>query len=274
MIATAPVVVRGGGELGTAAARLLFLSGFPVVVLERAQPLAVRRLVAFSEAVLTGESVVEGVTARRLPVAQLGPAADFVAVAVDPDAAVLARLLPYVLVDARMQKYNRETTRGDAALVIGLGPGFAAGDDVHAVIETQRGPDLGRVLWAGSAEPDSMRPAAVLGYTEKRVVRAPAAGRFLSQARIGDVVIPGQVLGLVDAEPVRAGIAGLVRGLIADGIEVPAGIKIGDIDPRGPGIDPARVSDKARAIAAGVLEAVLVSRRRSQGETTGQTLLR
>jgi xanthine dehydrogenase accessory factor len=274
MMATAPVVVRGGGELGTAAARLLFLSGFPVVVLERAQPLAVRRLVAFSEAVLTGASVVEGVPARRLPVAKLGPAAEFVAVAVDPDGTVLARLRPYVLVDARMQKHNRETTRGDAALVIGLGPGFAAGDDVHAVIETQRGPDLGRVLWSGSAEPDSMRPAAVLGYTEKRVVRAPVPGRFLSQARIGDVVIPGQVLGLVDAEPVRSGIAGLVRGLIADGIEVPAGIKIGDIDPRGPGIDPARVSDKARAIAAGVLEAVLVSRRRSQGETSGRTVLR
>ncbi|PYQ38368.1 MAG: EF2563 family selenium-dependent molybdenum hydroxylase system protein [Acidobacteria bacterium] len=274
MMATAPVVVRGGGELGTAAARLLFLSGFPVVVLERAQPLAVRRLVAFSEAVLTGESVVEGVVARRSPVAQLGPAADFVAVAVDPEGAVLARLRPYALVDARMQKHNRETTRGDAALVIGLGPGFVAGDDVHAVIETQRGPDLGRVLWAGSAEPDSMRPAAVLGYTEKRVVRAPGPGRFLSQARIGDAVIPGQVLGLVDAEPVRAAIAGLVRGLIADGVEVPAGIKIGDIDPRGPSIDPARVSDKARAIAAGVLEAVLISRRRSLGETTGQTVLR
>ena len=274
MMATAPVVVRGGGELGTAAARLLFLSGFPVVVLERAQPLAVRRLVAFSEAVLTGESVVEGVVARRSPVAQLGPAADFVAVAVDPEGTVLARLRPYVLVDARMQKHNRETTRGDATLVIGLGPGFVAGDDVHAVIETQRGPDLGRVLWAGSAEPDSMRPAAVLGYTEKRVVRAPGPGRFLSQARIGDAVIPGQVLGLVDAEPVRAAIAGLVRGLIADGVEVPAGIKIGDIDPRGPSIDPARVSDKARAIAAGVLEAVLISRRRSLGETTGQTVLR
>ncbi len=274
MMATAPVVVRGGGELGTAAARLLFLSGFPVVVLERVQPLTVRRLVAFSEAVLTGESVVEGVVARRVPVAQLGPAADFVAVAADPEGTVLARVRPYVLVDARMQKHKRETTRGDAALVIGLGPGFVAGDDVHAVIETQRGPDLGRVLWAGSAEPDSTRPAAVLGYTEKRVVRAPGPGRFLSQARIGDVVIPGQLLGLVDAQPVRAAIAGLVRGLIADGVEVPAGIKIGDIDPRGPGIDPAHVSDKARAIAAGVLEAVLISRRRSLGETAGQTVLR
>jgi xanthine dehydrogenase accessory factor len=272
-LTAAPVVVRGGGELATAAARLLFLSGFPVVVLERAQPLAVRRLVAFSEAVFTGEIVVDGVRARRVPAADLGPAVDFVPVAVDPQGSAVARLRPSVLVDARMLKRNDGTSRADAALVIGLGPGFTAGEDVHAVIETQRGSDLGRVLWAGPAEPDSTHPAAVLGYTEKRVVRAPGAGPFRAQARIGDIVIPGQVLGTVGATPVTAVIAGLVRGLIADGLEVPAGIKIGDIDPRGPGIDPARISDKARAVAAGVLEAVLVHRR-EQVEVTGHAVLR
>ena len=272
-MATAPVVVRGGGELATAAARLLFLSGHPIVVLERAQPLAVRRLVAFSEAVLSGEIVVEGVRARRVSAAELGPAADFVAVAVDPEGSAIARLRPSVLIDARMLKRNDGTTRADAALVIGLGPGFVAGEDVHAVIETQRGPDLGRVLWEGQAEPDSTRPATVLGYAEKRVVRAPAGGRFQAQAHIGDIVIPGQVLGMVGATPVTAPIAGLVRGLIADAVEVPAGIKIGDVDPRGPGIDPARISDKARAVAAGVLEAVLV-RRREQAEVASQAVLR
>jgi xanthine dehydrogenase accessory factor len=272
-MATAPVVVRGGGELATAAARLLFLSGFPVVVLERAQPLAVRRLVAFSEAVLSGEIVVEGVRARRVAAADLGPSADFVPVAVDPEGSAVARLRPAVLVDARMLKRNGGTRRGDAALVIGLGPGFVAGDDVHAVVETQRGSDLGRVLWEGPAEPDSTHPAAVLGYTEKRVVRAPAAGAFRAQARIGDIVIPGQVLGLVGTTPVTATIAGLVRGLIADGVDVLAGIKIGDIDPRGPGIDPARISDKARAVSAGVLEAVLV-RRREQAQVSGHAVLR
>jgi xanthine dehydrogenase accessory factor len=148
-----------------------------------------------------------------------------------------------------------------------------AGDDVHAVIETQRGPDLGRVLWEGPAEPDSTHPAAVLGYTEKRVVRAPAAGAFRAQARIGDIVIPGQVLGAIGTTPVTATIAGLVRGLIADGVDVPAGSKIGDIDPRGPGIDPARISDKARAVSAGVLEAVLVHRR-EQAEAAGHAVLR
>jgi xanthine dehydrogenase accessory factor len=265
MMAAAPVVVRGGGELATAAARLLFLSGFPVVVLERPQPLAVRRLVAFAEAVLTGETVVDGVPARRVSVAEIGPAADFVPVAVDPEGSAITRLLPSVLVDARMLKHDGAATCAAAAFVIGLGPGFVAGEDVHAVIETQRGPDLGRVLWAGSAEPDNTRPAQVLGYAEKRVVRAPAAGAFRAEARIGDIVVPGQLLGHVAGTPVTAAMAGLVRGLIADGVDVPAGIKIGDIDPRGPGVDPARISDKARAVAAGVLEAVLL-RRRGQGE--------
>jgi len=272
-MASAPVVVRGGGELATAAARLLFLTGLPVVVLERAQPLAVRRLVAFSEAVLAGEIVVDGVRARRFPADEIRPESDFVPVAVDPEGSTIARLRPRVLVDARMLKRNDGTSRADAPLVIGLGPGFVAGEDVHAVIETQRGADLGRVLWAGAAEPDSAHPAAVLGYTEKRVVRAPSAGTFRTQARIGDIVIPGQLLGVVGTTPVTATIAGLVRGLIADGVEVPAGIKIGDIDPRGPGVDPARISDKARAVAAGVLEAVLL-RRRDEAEVAGEAVLR
>ena len=176
-MATAPVVVRGGGELATAAARLLFLSGFPVVVLERAQPLAVRRLVAFSEAVLTGgEIVVDGVRARAVPAAALGPAADFVPVAVDPEGSAIARLRPAVLVDARMLKRNGGTTRADAALVIGLGPGFVAGDDVHAVIETQRGSDLGRVLWEGAAEPDS-----TLTAQEAHIARLAADGHTNSE---------------------------------------------------------------------------------------------
>jgi xanthine dehydrogenase accessory factor len=144
--------------------------------------------------------------------------------------------------------------------VIGLGPGFVAGEDVHAVVETQRGPDLGRVIWSGAAEPDSARPALVAGYAEKRVVRAPARGVFRAEARIGDLVVPRRRLGEVEGAPVVAPIAGLVRGLVRDGVRVEEGVKIGDIDPRGPAVDAARISDKARAVAAGVLEAVLLSR--------------
>jgi len=256
------VVVRGGGELASAAARLVFLAGFPVVVLERAEPLAVRRPVSFAEAIFSGEASVEGVRGRRVRLEDLAPGDGYVPVAVDPEGTAIGRLRPAVLVDARMLKRDEGALLSQARLVIGLGPGFVAGRDVHAVIETQRGPDLGRVLWAGAAEPDSARPAAVLGYSEKRVLRAPRAGRFHAQARIGDIVVPRQAVGDVDGELVEATIPGLLRGLVASGIEVAAGIKLGDIDPRGPAVSPDRISDKARAVAAGVLEAILVARSR------------
>jgi xanthine dehydrogenase accessory factor len=259
--------------MATAAARLLFLSGFPVIVLERAQPMAVRRRVAFAEAVFTGEVVVEGVRGRLVPLALLAATPAHVAVAVDPEGTALARLRPHVLVDARMTKARSVTTRADAPLVIGLGPGFTAGVDAHAVVETQRGPNLGRVLWSGSPEPDSGIPAPVLGHTDARVLRAPRDGVFHGQVRIGDVVAPRQTVGSVGGAAVLAGIAGMVRGLLADGVHVAARVKVGDIDPRAP-VDPAWLSDKGRAVAAGVLEAVLVARRSAAREESGPPPLR
>jgi xanthine dehydrogenase accessory factor len=255
------VLVRGGGEMASAAARLLFLSGFPVVVLEREKPLAVRRRVAFAEAVLAGTADVEGVPGRRVVPGEVSPALQarqFVPVLVDPEGSSLARMRPAVVVDARMAKRNLGTSLADAPLVIGLGPGFEAGKDVHAVVETQRGPELGRARWTGAADADTMVPSAVQGYAERRVLRAPRSGVFRGEKRIGEVVMPAARVGTVDGEPVIAGIPGLLRGLMADGVAVERGDKIGDIDPRGPLIDAARVSDKARAIAAGVLEAVLL----------------
>ena len=259
------VVVRGGGEMASAAARLLFLSGFPVLVLERDRPLAVRRKVAFAEAILAGTADVEGVPCRRVDPDQVSSALQdgrFVPILVDPEGLSLARLRPHVVIDARMAKRNLGTSTADAGLVIGLGPGFIAEKDVHAVVETQRGPELGRVRWTGAAEMDTMIPAAVQGYAERRVLRAPRAGIFRGEKRIGDVVMPAARVGTVDGEPVTAAIPGLLRGLISDGVAVERGAKIGDIDPRGPLIDAARISDKARAIAAGVLEAVLLHLRK------------
>jgi xanthine dehydrogenase accessory factor len=255
------VIVRGGGEMASGAARLLFLSGFPVLVLEREAPLAVRRLVSFAQAVFAGEVDVEGVPGRRIPATELEPALarrQFVPVLVDPQAACLRDVRPGVLVDGRMAKRNLGTRRDDAPLVIGLGPGFAAGVDVHAVIETQRGPDLGRVYWTGRAEPDTGEPAMVGGESDRRVLRAPREGVFEANSRIGEVVGPGAVVGHVGGEPVRAAVAGLIRGLLADGVRVKREEKVGDVEPRGAAVDPARVSDKARAVAAGVLEAVLM----------------
>jgi xanthine dehydrogenase accessory factor len=255
------VLVRGGGELASAAARLLFLSGFPVAVLEREQPLAVRRKVSFAEAVHAGTADVEGVPGRCVLLDQVSAALEarqFVPVVVDPEGLSLARLRPAVLVDARMAKRNLGTRLDDARLVIGLGPGFVAGQDVHAVVETQRGVDLGRVRWSGSAAADTMIPGNVQGYTDRRVLRAPRSGVFRAEKLIGEVVTPSARVGTVDGEPVTASIPGLLRGLVADGVAVEMGVKIGDIDPRGPLIDPTRISDKGRTVAAGVLEAVLI----------------
>jgi xanthine dehydrogenase accessory factor len=258
-----PVLIRGGGELASAAARLLFLAGFKVAVLEREAPLAVRRRVSLAEAVFSGSAVVEETAGRLVPIAGIRAAWEtggFVPVAVDPDGASLAGLEPEVVVDGRMAKRALDTRIDQAAIVVGLGPGFMAGVDVHAVVETQRGASLGRVIWRGPAEPDTSLPSPVAGYAEVRVLRAPGGGIFRGRCRIGELVRAGEPVGEVEGMPVSAPIAGLLRGLLADGVPVPAGVKIGDIDPRGRQVDPSLVSDKGRAVAAGVLEAILLGR--------------
>jgi xanthine dehydrogenase accessory factor len=261
------VIVRGGGEMASGAARLLFLAGFPVLVLEQEAPLAVRRLVSFAQAVFGGEPDVEGVPGRRVTADEVDAALvrrAFVPVLVDPRGVCLREVGARVVVDGRMAKRNLGTRLDDADLVVALGPGFAAGVDVHAVVETQRGPSLGRVYWTGRAEPDTGKPAVVSGESERRVLRAPRDGAFEGRCRIGDIVRPGALVGQVAGERVHAPLAGLVRGLLADGVPVSRGDKVGDVDPRGAAVDPARISDKARAVAAGVLEAVLMGARTSR----------
>lgn len=244
-----------------------------MVVLERERPLAVRRPVCFAEAVFCGETVVEGVRARRVSADLLAgvlASGGVVPVLIDPEARLRGVLRPDVIVEGRMTKGRASSACSDGALQIALGPGFVAGKDVHAVVETERGPDLGRVIWSGAALEDSGRPAPVLGVAEARVLRAPRDGTFAGAARIGDVVAAGVAVGDVDGEPVIAGTAGLLRGLIADGVPVACGMKLGDIDPRGNAVDPTRISDKARAVAAGVLEAVSVGlARRAPGVLAG-----
>jgi xanthine dehydrogenase accessory factor len=254
MIAGARVLVRGGGEMASAAARLLFRCGFKVAVLEIAAPLAVRRRVSFAEAVRAGSASVEDVEGRRVSAEDLLAClagAAFVPVVVDPEAECLGWMDAAVLVDARMAKRNLGTQRSQAPLVIGVGPGFVAGGDVHAVVETQRGPDLGRVIWSGTAEDDSGSPTPVLGFANERVLRAPHSGCFHADCAIGDVVAAGARVGSLDGAPVVSAIGGVVRGLLE------VGVKVGDVDPRGQSVPVDRVSDKGRAVAAGVLEAIL-----------------
>ena len=253
-------MLRGGGDLATGVAWRLTRAGWPVVVLELPEPLTVRRTVALSTAVTDGEVSVQGMRGVRAASPREAAAASGrgdVAVLVAPELAALGSLRPDVVVDARLAKRNIDTSIGDAELVVALGPGFAAGVDCDAVVETMRGHHLGRVLWSGSAQPDTGKPAKIAGRSSDRVLRAPAAGQVNWRVAIGDVVADGQPLGDVGSVTVRAPFAGVVRGAIRNGMRVRAGLKIADIDPRG---DPSacwQISDKALAVGGGVLEAVL-----------------
>ena len=251
------VVVRGAGDLGTGCIVRLVRSGFRVVALETAMPSAIRRTVCLSEAVYEGEATVEGIRAVRHDAAP-GAWRDLeVPVLVDPECRILQRLAPLALVDAIVAKRNLGTRIDMAPVVVALGPGFDAGRDVHAVVETNRGHDLGRVLLSGSAEPNTGVPGLIAGQAAGRVVHAPAAGVAVPLRAIGDTVEAGEPLLSVGGTVVPTAIAGVVRGMIRPGLEVPAGLKVADVDPRFVKESCFTVSDKARAVAGGVLEAIL-----------------
>ena len=255
----ARVVVRGGGDLASGVVSRLYHAGFPVIVLELPAPLLVRRAVSFGDAVYEGVRAVEDMTARLTDVAgvEAALASGEVPVLIDPAGESLAALRPAVVVDARMEKRNPGTRLTDAPLVIALGPGYVAGVDCHAVIETNRGHYLGRVIRAGNAEADTGEPGNIGLKTHSRVLRAPAGGHLRAYAEIGDVLAEGGLIADVAGEAIRAPFAGVLRGLIHERVAVQAGMKVGDLDPR---ITPEHcftISDKSLAIGGGVLEAVL-----------------
>jgi xanthine dehydrogenase accessory factor len=255
------VLVRGGGDLASGVVHRLFRSGFMVVVLELPEPTLLRAAVSFGSAVDEGEVEVEGVRARRVEriEAAVLQARKFVPVAVDPVGDHIRKLRPDVVVDARMAKERLDTRIGDAPMVIALGPGFVAGRDVHAVVETRRGHDLGRVIREGAASPDTGEPESVLGVSASRVIRATSSGRFHRVHGIGDLVGAGEEVGLVlpGSTPVLARTSGVIRGLLHEGRKTLTGMKVGDVDPRADTSLCFRISDKARAVGGGVLEAIL-----------------
>jgi len=260
MLESILVVIKGGGDLATGVVHRLHRAGMPVVVTELAQPTVIRRAVALASAVFEGQVEVEGLAAQLVESDEeirAVLARGQVPVVVDPRGEVIARLRPTVVVDAIMAKRNTGTRISDAPIVIGLGPGFTAGVDVHAVIETNRGHHLGRVILSGSAEPHTGVPGTTAGFTVERVLRAPCGGIFTGVRRIGDLVEAGQAVASVAGEPVVANISGVLRGLLAGGLPVKAGLKVGDVDPRGAWEHCFTISDKARAIGGGVLEAIL-----------------
>lgn len=256
-------LILGGGDLASGVALRLQRCGLRVVLTELPQPLAVRRTVSFAEAVYAGEATVEGLTARKVAdptdklriLTLLGKG--ILPVVIDPQALAIGELHPSVIVDARMKKQRAGLLGSPGMLIIGLGPGFEAGVNCSAVIETNRGHTLGRVYWQGAPEPDNGVPDAVLEQRQERVLRAPADGELIAHARIGDLLEPGQAVAEMGGQTISASFRGVLRGLVHEGIPLTRGTKIGDVDPRA---DPrlcTLVSDKALAVGGGVLEAIL-----------------
>ncbi|MBI5016829.1 MAG: EF2563 family selenium-dependent molybdenum hydroxylase system protein [Deltaproteobacteria bacterium] len=255
------ILVRGAGEQATGIAHRLFRSHLRVALTEIAEPLAVRRAVSFCEAVWDGTCRVEGVEARRVGgAAELDGVIDdgAIPVLVDPELSCLGTWAPDVLLDATLAKRNLGLHRDLAPLVVGFGPGFEAGADVDVVVETNRGHDLGRLLFEGCAEANTGIPGDTAGFTVERVLRAPCDGRFEALTELGDAVAAGQGVARVEGREIRARIPGVVRGLLRHGLRVTEGLKAGDIDPRGRRESCFTISEKARALGGSALEAILL----------------
>lgn len=253
------VVVRGAGDVASGVIHRLRTADFEVIALEKPNPDCVRRMVCFAEAFYEKKAAVEGITSVLVnsagdAIASGGPSN--VPLLIDPTAESLPELSPIAVIDARMLKQNIDTTLDMAPIVIGLGPGFVVGKNCHAAVETIRGDALGRIIYSGSPQADTGVPAPVNGVSVGRVLRSPADGTFSSRCNIGDRVKSGQITGAVDGISIIAEIDGIVRGLIRDGLTVSKEQKIGDIDPRGIPELCYQISDKARAIGVGSLEAL------------------
>ena len=262
------IIVRGGGDLATGTIYKLKKSGFPVLILEVPNPSAIRRNVAFCEAVYQGAQTVEDMTcylAKSLEQAQELLLEGKLAVLLDPAGESISKLKPLAVVDAILAKKNLGTNRNMAPVTVALGPGFTAGSDVDAVVETKRGHNLGRVFWTGIAAPNTGIPGMIGGYGKERVIHCPAKGILRNVKNITDTVSKGEVIAVVETEngivPVEATLDGILRGLIRDGYPVNVGFKMADIDPRAEEYNNCfTISDKARCIAGGVLEAILQRR--------------
>lgn len=262
------IVVRGAGDLASGIVHRLFKCGFRLLLTELEEPLVVRRHVSFANAVIEGRVEVEGVAAvKAVTIDDIGRLWEdnSIPVLCDKECRILEKISPVAVVDAMMAKRNLGTNKGMAPITVGVGPGFEAGLDVDAVVETRRGHDLGKVIWKGSAEPDTGIPGSVMGYSKERLLRAPVDGRIRNVLDIGDMVKPGDVIAFVGSAPVKADIPGVIRGLICNNTLVKEGLKIGDIDPRGIREYCYTISDKARSVAGGVLEAVFYLRKEKLG---------
>jgi len=261
MLKNQVVIVRGGGDIATGTIHRLHRCGFRVLVLESAPPTAIRRTVSYCEAVYDGKTTVEDISAVRISAIEQCQSVwkdNNVAVVIDPRGECIEKLKPLAVIDAILAKKNYGTAMGMAPVTIGLGPGFTAGKDVHAVIETARGHSLGRVIYHGSALANTGIPGTIQGYDTERVIYAGNSGEMRIIHDIGSKVNYGEAIAMIDSTPVTAPFSGLVRGMIRSNFAVHKGLKIADIDPRTNERDNCyTISDKARCISGGVLEALL-----------------
>lgn len=253
------IVIRGGGDIASGIALRLYRAGMDIVICEVPSPTSIRRTVCFSEAVRLGEITVEDVTARHADLEETPDLLEqgIIPVLTDPSAHCIPALEPGAVVDAILAKRNLGTTIDMAPAVVAAGPGFTAGVDCHAVVETMRGHYLGRAIYSGPALPNTAVPGLIGGYAGERVLRAPSDGLFHGALEIGCQVAAGDIAGTVNGIPMRCTIGGTLRGLLADGVPVTAGMKCGDVDPRCQPEHCHFVSDKALAVGGGVLEAIL-----------------
>ena len=252
-------IVRGGGDLATGVIYRLWRAGFAVLCLEVARPLVVRRPVSAAQAVFDGEHTIEDMKAVLIDSPKgFAPAAEKggIAVLIDPEGTCIDQIRPDLLVDAIMAKCNTGTHKDMARLVLAIGPGFRAPDDVHGVVETKRGHFLGRLITNGEPVPNTGIPGMEMGYTVERLLRAPADGRVDPVRKIGDHVAAGHLIAMVGGAELRAQIPGVLRGLIHPSVDVTAGLKIGDIDPRNETSHCFTITDKALAIAGGILDGI------------------
>jgi xanthine dehydrogenase accessory factor len=253
------VLIRGGGEVASGVAHHLACAQYRVCLIEAPQPLAVSRGVAFSEAIYDGKKEIEGIVARHVtsfPGITKAWQEGEIAIIVDPEASIRSTLNPEVLVDAIMAKRNQGTRINDAPLVIGLGPGFKVGKDVHMVVETNNSQNLGKVILKGEAEKDTGVPIAISGLTSERVLHSPKDGLFETDKKIGDSAAAGEEIASVGGQPVKAEIGGVIRALLRPGTEVVKGTKLGEIDPSGNRDAAFAIRERIRAIAEGVLAAI------------------
>ncbi len=265
------VIVRGGGDIATGTIYKLYQCGFQVLILETENPSAIRRHVAFCEAVYQGSQKVEDLTctlAHTLDEAVVLLEKGELVLLIDPEGSCIQTLQPLAVVDAILAKKNLGTTKDMAEITIGLGPGFEAGKDVDAVVETMRGHSLGKVIYQGTAMANTSVPGVIAGFAKERVIYSPAKGKLHNLKKIGDIVKKDEMIAIIDdgieQTQVKATIDGLLRGLIRDGYTVKKGFKMADIDPRLEEYENCfTISDKARCIAGGVLEAILHLRGRT-----------